>query len=90
MQNSDFEVTVLDQWQSPHTQGVYPAAWEIRLRKPDCLLQVSPWMADQEIHFPAVTYWEGAVHFEGTCGETPASGNGYIELTGYAGTLPLP
>jgi predicted secreted hydrolase len=90
MQNSDFDVTVLNQWQSPHTQGVYPAGWEIRLRGSDCLLHVSPWMADQEIHFPAVTYWEGAVHFEGTCGETPASGNGYIELTGYAGNLPLP
>ena len=39
--------------------------------------------------FPAVTYWEGAVHFEGSCDENPVQGNGYIELTGYAGNLPL-
>ena len=67
VQNTDFEITVLDEWRSPHTQGVYPAAWEIRLNEPNCLLEIHPWMADQEINFPAVTYWEGAVHFEGTC-----------------------
>jgi predicted secreted hydrolase len=90
LQNAGFEINVLDQWRSPHTQGVYPAAWEIRLDQPDCRLEIQPWMADQEIHFPTVTYWEGAVHFEGTCNGVPARGNGYVELTGYAGNLPLP
>jgi predicted secreted hydrolase len=90
VQKTGFEIKVLDQWQSPHTNGLYPSAWEIRLKEPDCVLQVRPWMADQEIHFPTVTYWEGAVHFEGTCNGTLARGNGYIELTGYAGNLPLP
>jgi predicted secreted hydrolase len=87
--NTEFEIKVLDQWRSQHTGGVYPAAWQIRLDEPDCLLQLRPWMADQEIHFPTVTYWEGAVHFEGTCKGRPAQGNGYVELTGYAGNLPL-
>jgi predicted secreted hydrolase len=90
VQNTDFEITVLDEWHSPHTGGVYPAAWEIQLKEPNCLLEVHPWMADQEINFPAVTYWEGAVHFEGMCNGTSTRGNGYIELTGYAGNLPLP
>ncbi|HJR79895.1 MAG TPA: lipocalin-like domain-containing protein [Anaerolineales bacterium] len=89
VQNTEFEITVLDEWRSPHTQGVYPAAWQIRLNEPNCLLEVHPWMADQEIHFPAVTYWEGAVHFEGMCNRVPARGNGYVELTGYTGNLPL-
>ena len=88
--NSDFEITVQDEWRSPHTGGVYPAAWQIRLDGPSCVLEVRPWMADQEIHFPAVTYWEGAVRLEGTCNGGPARGNGYVELTGYAGNLPLP
>ena len=87
---SDFEITVLDRWRSPHTQGEYPSAWQIRLDDPACVLDVRPWMADQEIHFPAVTYWEGAVRFEGVCNGSPARGNGYVELTGYAGNLPLP
>jgi predicted secreted hydrolase len=90
LRKSDFEITVLDHWQSPHTQGLYPSSWQIRIHQPDCLLTAQPWMADQEINFPPITYWEGAVHFQGTCNGTPASGNGYIELTGYAGNLPLP
>jgi predicted secreted hydrolase len=90
MQKIDFEITVLDEWRSPHTQGLYPAAWELRLNQPNCTLEVHPWMADQEIHFPAVTYWEGAVRFEGTCNGAPARGNGYVELAGYVGKLPLP
>jgi len=89
VKNTNFSIRVLDTWRSPYTQGVYPASWEIHLDQPDCLLQVKPWMADQELHFPAVTYWEGAVHFDGTCDNLPVGGNGYIELTGYAGNLPL-
>jgi predicted secreted hydrolase len=90
VQKTDFEITVLDEWRSPHTQGLYPAAWELRLNRPNCTLEVRPWMADQEINFLTVTYWEGAVRFEGTCNGAPARGNGYVELTGYAGNLPLP
>jgi predicted secreted hydrolase len=89
IQHTDFEITVLDEWRSTHTQGRYPAAWKIRINKPDCLLEVRPWMADQELNFPTVTYWEGAVRFEGTCNGAPARGNGYVELTGYTGNLPL-
>lgn len=90
LHKTDFEIEVLDQWRSPHTQGKYPSAWEIRLKEPECMLTASPWMADQEIHFPGVTYWEGAVRFEGVCNEALAQGHGYVELTGYAGKLPLP
>ena len=90
LKKDDFEINVLDEWRSPHTGGVYPAGWRIQLTEPDCLLEIRPWMADQEINFPAFTYWEGAVQFEGTCEGLPAGGNGYIELTGYAGNLPLP
>lgn len=90
LQNTEFKIEVLEQWRSPHTQGLYPAAWEIHLQSPDCVLNVQPWMADQEIHFPTVTYWEGAVQFDGVCHGKPAQGNGYVELTGYAGNLPLP
>jgi len=86
----DFEIAVLDKWSSPHTHGIYPSLWEIRIHGPDCLLEVKPWIADQEINFPPITYWEGAVHFEGNCNGAPVHGNGYIELTGYTGNLPLP
>ncbi|HKG52709.1 MAG TPA: lipocalin-like domain-containing protein [Anaerolineales bacterium] len=90
LHKSDFDVAVLAEWRSPYTNGVYPSSWEIKIHKPECLLKVKPWMADQEINFPPITYWEGAVHFEGSCNNAPVGGNGYIELTGYAGNLPLP
>jgi predicted secreted hydrolase len=89
LQKEEFEINVLQHWRSPHTQGLYPSAWEVRLADPECLLSVQPWMADQELNFPAVTYWEGAVRFEGTCAGTPVRGNGYVELTGYVGSVPL-
>lgn len=88
LEKSDFAIHVSDDWRSPGTQGIYPSAWEIHLGKLACAWEVTPWMADQEIHFPAVTYWEGAVRINGTCGGKPARGNGYVELTGYAGNLP--
>ncbi|MEO8357818.1 MAG: lipocalin family protein [Chloroflexota bacterium] len=90
LQNENFSITVLDQWRSPHTGGMYPSAWQIQLEEPNCRLDIRPWMPDQEVNFPAVTYWEGAVRFEGTCAGKSVNGNGYIELTGYAGSLPLP
>ena len=90
LQNENLRITVLDQWRSPHTGGIYPSAWQIQLEEPNCLLDIRPWMADQEVNFPAVTYWEGAVRFEGICDGKSVNGNGYIELTGYAGNLPLP
>lgn len=86
----DFTIEVLDQWRSPHTQGLYPSAWRIRIQPSDCLLEVQPWMADQELNLPPITYWEGAVRFTGTCAGLSVRGNGYIELTGYVGELPLP
>lgn len=90
LHKSDFEIAARDEWHSPHTQGVYPSSWEIQIHKPDCLLEVKPWMADQEVNFPPITYWEGAVQFKGSCNGAPVQGNGYIELTGYAGNLPMP
>ena len=87
---SDFNISVTDEWRSPNTGGMYPAAWKIAIQKPKCVLEVQPWMPDQEIHFPAVTYWEGAVQFDGMCDGSPVQGSGYVELTGYVGNLPMP
>jgi len=89
IQKNDFDIAVLDQWNSPHTKAAYPSAWKIQLKKQNCSLEIHPWTADQEINFPEVAYWEGAVHFEGMCNGVPARGNGYVELTGYTGNVPL-
>ena len=46
-------------------------------------------MPDQEIRAgaPRVTYWEGEVQVRGRKNGVPISGQGFVELTGYAGGL---
>ena len=47
-------------------------------------------MADQELHLTkmgALDYWEGACAITGQVGDTSVTGEGYTELTGYAGPL---
>jgi predicted secreted hydrolase len=43
-------------------------------------------MPNQELNL-STTYWEGAVSYQGTLAGEPISGRGYIELTGYAGSM---
>ena len=39
---------------------------------------------DQEVPNFVKTYWEGSVTITGTRGDTPVTGVGFTELTGYA------
>ncbi len=52
----------------------------------DLRLEIAPWLADQEMQV-SYTYWEGAVRVSGTSGGMAVTGNGYVELTGYAGSM---
>jgi predicted secreted hydrolase len=90
LSHTDFAITVLDTWRSPRSGGVYPSRWQVSLPVLACRLELEPWMADQELHFRVVTYWEGAVRFRGTCRGETVRGNGYVELTGYAPGRSLP
>lgn len=82
----EMQIEVLDTWQSPHTGTRYPARWRIDIPRLALTLEVVPRMADQELRL-ATTYWEGAVSIVGTRGDQPITGQGYVELTGYNGSL---
>ncbi|MFA5111562.1 MAG: lipocalin family protein, partial [Desulfobaccales bacterium] len=87
---ADFTVKATGTWISPHTGAKYPAGWEITIPDPGYRLTLAPTVSDQEIRAPApaqVTYWEGEVKIEGTKNGAPVQGQGYAELTGYAGGL---
>ena len=87
---ADFSVKPTGTWTSPHTQAKYPAGWEIIIPGAGYRLRLTPTVPDQEIrsHAPAkVTYWEGQVKVQGVKNGTPVAGEGYAELTGYAGSL---
>jgi predicted secreted hydrolase len=82
----DWTLEVTDTWTSPTSGGEYPAGWRISVPSVGLELTGRPQMANQELNV-STTYWEGAVEFGGTLGRAPISAEGYIELTGYAGSM---
>ena len=82
----DWTLEVTDTWPSPTSGGEYPAGWRITVPSLGLELEGRPQMADQELNLSTV-YWEGAVSFSGTLAGAPLAAEGYIELTGYAGTM---
>ena len=87
---SDFSLTVLDRWKSPRSKGEYPSRWRIRIPSARIDLTVTPLTADQELQTEGstgITYWEGAIAGQGVSGGREVTGEGYAELTGYAGSL---
>jgi predicted secreted hydrolase len=82
---SDFTVTPRATWRSPSTGATYPARWRVTVPSAALDLEVLPRLAGAEIRAERSTgtvYWEGPVAVTGT-----AAGEGYVELTGYAGTM---
>jgi len=80
-------------WRSEATGAEYPVEWEVAI--PDLALRfdVRPRIDAQEVHaegglLPA--YWEGAVLVSGEREGRPVSGNGYLEMTGYAERFGFP
>lgn len=87
LDGDDFVVTATAEWTSPRTGTIYPSRWIIELPERDWRLDLDPSMNDQELDTQAstgVTYWEGEVVVSGEIDGQPASGLGYVELTGYA------
>lgn len=75
-------------WRSPKTGAEYPIRWRIAVPKIGARLQVRAPFGGQEMRTNATTgiaYWEGSVEARGELGGEPATGVGYLELTGYAG-----
>jgi predicted secreted hydrolase len=81
-----FEIRVEDTWRSPHTGAIYPARWTVTVPVVDLVLEIEPHLADQELTV-AYSYWEGAVRIEGERAGQAVRGNGYVEMTGYAGSM---
>ncbi|UCC62961.1 MAG: carotenoid 1,2-hydratase [Anaerolineae bacterium] len=82
----DVAVEVNDTWRSPHSGATYPAQWTVTVPSEGLILEVTPYLADQELDASFV-YWEGAVKIVGEHAGNAVSGNGYVELTGYAQSM---
>ena len=80
----------LDHWVSEASGARYPSRWRITVAPLDITLELRPLLADQELmtsKSTQVTYWEGAVAVTGKRGRGTVTGQGYVELTGYAKPL---
>lgn len=82
----DFSIEVTGRWVSPNSGAVYPAGWIIRAPSEGIELEIEPHLADQELNV-SYAYWEGAVWVTGLKDGVRAAGNGYVELTGYSGSM---
>jgi predicted secreted hydrolase len=85
-----FDIQVLDRWKSPKSGASYPGRWRVKVPLLGIDLEVSSNLPDQEMRTAqssGVTYWEGSVGIKGSKGGSPVEGQGYVELTGYAGEV---
>jgi len=86
----DFRIDVLDRWKSPKSGADYPMKWKVAVPAEEVELEILPAFPVQELitnRSTRVTYWEGAVDIRGTYKNKPVTGDGYVEMTGYAGKL---
>ncbi len=86
LSRDEFEIRIQDRWRSPHTEATYPARWTIIVPAVGLVLEIEPHLADQELTV-SYSYWEGAVRVVGERAGQAISGNGYVEMTGYAGSM---
>jgi len=73
-------------WTSPWTDATYPVSWTLEFPAEDLQLEVEALVDGQEVHAETTvgfSYWEGLSRYEGTWGGRSATGEGYVELTGY-------
>lgn len=90
LERADFVVRTWEQWTSPLSHATYPAKWTLEVPSVPLRVTVTPVLSDQElrtVNSTRVTYWEGAVDVRGHYRDAPVTGNGYVELTGYANPL---
>lgn len=85
LERDDIEIDPLTWWQSTATAGRYPVRWRLRLPGEAIDLEIRALLPVCELDGTATTgviYWEGPVAVSGSHG-----GEGYVEMTGYAGSL---
>jgi predicted secreted hydrolase len=86
----EISLEVLDRWTSPASGGRYPRRWRICIPEYNIELLIAPLVQNQELitnESTGIIYWEGAVGGEGTSKGQKVTAEGYVELTGYAGSL---
>ncbi|TAM58329.1 carotenoid 1,2-hydratase [bacterium] len=92
---ADFSIQATGAWRSPQSRARYPSGWIVRVPRAGVDVRVVPRLRDQELVSRGVSYWEGDVCLvplsapaDGAARRACGAGQGYVELTGYAGEVP--
>ncbi len=83
LDRENFSIEPTGSWTSPHSGGIYPMGWVVRIPSVDLEIDLQPYLEDQELNMTTI-YWEGAVRVDGRFGSNQVTGHAYVELTGYA------
>ena len=75
-----------DHWRSPASGANYPSHWRLRVPSAELDIEATSWLPDQEMRL-SFRYWEGAVRLKGSSQGTAVTGDGYVEMTGYSGSI---
>lgn len=70
--------------------ATYPIAWTIAVPSQSLDLRVTTPLSSQELSLEGstgVAYWEGVIDVTGRAGAMPVTGRGYLEMTGYHGSM---
>jgi predicted secreted hydrolase len=69
--------------------ATYPIRWRVEIPSEGVSLEVTTPLDNQELTTEAsgISYWEGAIDARGLSRGAPLSGRGYLEMTGYKGSL---
>lgn len=87
---SEIKIDILNYWKSKLSGAKYPSQWRIKIPSNRIEVEIIPLIPSQELFTEdskGITYWEGAVLGSGKSFGQPVSCEGYVELTGYAGSL---
>ena len=85
--NADFQMTPTAFWKSSATGANYPISWKVAVPREQLAFTIAPVLSNQELVLAPIVYWEGAFEIEGSHAGHRISGQGYLELTGYAAPL---
>lgn len=87
---ADFTLTAGARTHRAQNGAVYPLEWTIAIPAKKLELRVTTPLADQELALErssGVAYWEGLIDVTGSEAGRPLAGRGYLEMTGYHGSL---
>ena len=84
---SDISLRSTGTWTSPANGAVYPMHWNLKVESLGLDLALTASSEEAEFaltSYVPIIYWEGSVRANGTKRDTPVTGQGFVEMVGYA------